>query len=51
MALNPRIKLHHLRDFVAIARHQSVRAAARALGTQAVQQLHAAGAAGYLPAA
>ncbi len=28
----PRIKLHHLRDFVAIAQHGSLRGAARALG-------------------
>ena len=30
--MNPNIKLHHLRDFVAIAQSQSVRGAARALG-------------------
>lgn len=30
--MKPNLKLHHLRDFVAIARQQSVRGAARALG-------------------
>ena len=30
--MTPRLKLHHLRDFVAIAQHGSLRGAARALG-------------------
>ena len=29
--MKPKLKLHHLGDFVAIAHHQSVRAAARSL--------------------